>query len=174
MDDGRRCIGRKSSGERCKKAAVKGATVCATHGAAAPQVKAKAAVRAELMDWSLNDQKEDPGEVLLRLIAQSSRRVGRLAEELQQKVEEQGLEFAMNSGLARVEAEERDRLGNFATKGIAAGLKEREVRIAERQVDILGGVVAAMLEAMNPTPEQAEAAKIAFKEQLALHVGDAS
>jgi hypothetical protein len=48
MDESRRCTGTSTrSGERCKKAALKGATVCATHGGSAPQVKA-AAKRREL------------------------------------------------------------------------------------------------------------------------------
>jgi hypothetical protein len=37
-------------------------------------------------------------------------------------------------GLADLEAKERERCANFATKAIAAGLAERTVRIAERQV----------------------------------------
>lgn len=50
MDDSRRCTARSSrTGQRCKKAAVIGATVCATHGGAAPQVKRAAEIRAVRM-----------------------------------------------------------------------------------------------------------------------------
>ena len=46
MDDNRRCRAQSTrSGERCKKAAILGGTVCATHGGSAPQVRAKAAER---------------------------------------------------------------------------------------------------------------------------------
>lgn len=108
------CVG---NGGTCGNHAMDGATVCWSHGGAAPHVKAKAAVRAlaaeytsgdhkpghavwgdgnpntirraarkaELMNWGPADIKEDPGEVLLRLVAQSSRRVALYADLLQQQ-----------------------------------------------------------------------------------------
>ena len=46
LKDERRCTARsKGSGERCKRAAVVGGTVCAMHGGKAPQVKARAEQR---------------------------------------------------------------------------------------------------------------------------------
>lgn len=48
-DDHRRCTANRSRGQgRCRAWAVKGATVCVTHGGAAPQVRAAAAARVEL------------------------------------------------------------------------------------------------------------------------------
>lgn len=47
MDDSRRCTARsKRSGNRCKRAAVRGGTVCSMHGGKAPQVAAAARHRA--------------------------------------------------------------------------------------------------------------------------------
>ncbi|GAA4376873.1 hypothetical protein [Nocardioides caricicola] len=40
-----RCIARNRFGERCKKYPIEGATVCASHGGAAPQVRRKAQER---------------------------------------------------------------------------------------------------------------------------------
>jgi hypothetical protein len=40
-------------------------------------------------------------------------------------------------GLADLEAKERERCGNFASKAVAAGLAERTVRIAERQGQLM-------------------------------------
>lgn len=52
-------------------------------------------------------------------------------------------------GLAKLEADERDRCANFATKAVAAGLAERQVRLAERQ----GAMLAAVLQAVMSDPE---------------------
>ena len=50
MDDSRRCKAVRQ-GVRCKKAAIRGGFVCATHGGAAPRVKRAAAQRlADLID----------------------------------------------------------------------------------------------------------------------------
>jgi len=45
MNDPRRCHARTSAGNPCRKYAILGATVCATHGGSAPQVRAKAQQR---------------------------------------------------------------------------------------------------------------------------------
>jgi hypothetical protein len=57
-------------------------------------------------------------------------------------------------GLVRLEAEERDRCANFATKAIAAGLAERQVRLAEQQGAMLYAVLNAVLGDLNLSPQQ--------------------
>jgi hypothetical protein len=57
-------------------------------------------------------------------------------------------------GLAKLEAEERDRCASFAQKAIAAGLAERQVRLAERQGLEMAGVFRRVLEALGLTEEQ--------------------
>lgn len=57
-------------------------------------------------------------------------------------------------GLARLEAEERDRCANFATKAIAAGLAERQVRLAEQQGILIVATIRSILTDLNLTPEQ--------------------
>jgi hypothetical protein len=58
----RKCSGKNSRGKPCGNYAIKGGTVCSSHGGGAPQVKAKAAVRAEVMNWGLGDSTIDPGD----------------------------------------------------------------------------------------------------------------
>jgi hypothetical protein len=48
-------------------------------------------------------------------------------------------------GLADLEAKERERCANFASKAVAAGLAERTVRIAERQGQLMVEMVQAVL-----------------------------
>jgi hypothetical protein len=51
MKDERRCTATNRSGQRCRKAAILGGTVCRNQGGGAPQVKQKAAERlADLID----------------------------------------------------------------------------------------------------------------------------
>ena len=48
-------------------------------------------------------------------------------------------------GLADLEAKERERCANFASKAVAAGLAERTVRITERQGQLMMEMVQAAL-----------------------------
>lgn len=47
-DPSRICTARRTNGEACRKVAIKGGTVCMTHGGAAPAVRAKARTRLEM------------------------------------------------------------------------------------------------------------------------------
>ena len=74
----------KQTGQRCKRKAIPGGTVCRWHGGAASHLKVKAAIRAEVMNWGLGDSHVDPGEVLLRLVTQSAARAEMYARLLQE------------------------------------------------------------------------------------------
>ena len=170
---GRKC-GRatKSTGKPCQRAPIAGGTVCIMHGGQAPQVKKKAAVRAELESWGLGDATDDPGVTLLRLITQSRRRADALAAAIDTMIEAAGGDLTKalvgdtmtttESGetvktgeyyriLATKEAEERDRLANFCTKAIAAGLAERVVRMQEREAALAHAALIAGLDAAGIT-----------------------
>ena len=150
----------------CRNWPRRGTTVCDAHGGNAPQVKAKAAVRAEIQNWGLGDTTLDPGVVLLRLVTQSAWRVERYAAAIQRAVDDAGgdLEKALTGdtytvgedgravktgeyirAMTRLEGEERDRCASFATKAVAAGLAERQVKLAERQGAMMAGVILAVL-----------------------------
>lgn len=164
-----KCIHKKGTPGRCKKWPIRGATVCESHGGAAPQVRAKAAVRAEVLRWGLGDAHIDPAETLLRLLSQSAARAERYATELEELVaDSDSLRDALIReaygefgpvgeyvrGLARLEAEERDRCGSFAARAIAAGLNERMVRVAEKQASIAEQALMAALEDIGLSTDQ--------------------
>jgi len=163
-----RCVGTRTDGERCEKNAITGGTVCATHGGSTRIVKARAAVRAEVMRWGLGDSTVDAGEVLLRLVSQSARRAELYADELERLTRgAKTLEEALVGdskilvgdalekvgeyirGMAVLEAQERDRCAGFAAKAVAAGLAERQVRLAERQ----GALIATLIRSLLDDPE---------------------
>lgn len=165
----KKCTGTTVSGKQCQKAPIAGAQVCRLHGGSAPQVKAKAAVRAEVMSWGLGDVHVDPGETLLRLVSQAATRAQRYAAELEDLVAESpNLRSALVAeahgefgpvgeyirGLAVLEAAERDRCAGFAAKAIAAGLAERTVRLAERQGELLAQALRAVLGELELSAEQ--------------------
>lgn len=234
-----RCTGKKTSGEACRGWRVEGSDKCRRH-LPNPKARANAAVRAEVSAWGLLDKHEDPGEVLLRLVTQSSARVQRYsalleeaydaADRLKQAHEAQALVAegaldreptvdpetgkplyepadvqqakadlerifnlggvaalvgvtysASNSGalyatgeairgLAELEAKERDRCAGFATKAIAAGLAERQVRLAEKQGQMIADVLRAVLgdPELGLSAEQRAAAPATIRRHLAL------
>lgn len=81
-----RCTSRKKSGEPCKGWRTPGSDKCRRH-LFNPQARAKAAVRAEVINWGLGDTHVDPGEVLLRLVSQSAARAEKYAGLLEQAYE---------------------------------------------------------------------------------------
>jgi hypothetical protein len=106
-------------------------TVCRWHGGGAKQVKAKAAVRAELIHWGLGDTTVDPGEVLLRLVTQSAARAEMYARLLQEafdaaerlkQAHEQGasIEADGDESADTAETARRDLDRIFNTGGVAA------------------------------------------------------
>jgi hypothetical protein len=201
----------RQTGERCKNKSILGGTTCRFHGGAAPAVKAKAAVRAEVMAWGLTDATVDPSEVLLRLVTQSAARAQRYSQLLEEAFEaaerlkraheagavdideskpmaetaREDLDRIFNTGgvaalvgntygaakdvgvyatgeairgLAQLEAQERERCANFATKAVAASLAERQVRLAERQGEVIAQVVKGILDDLKLSREQQQMA----------------
>lgn len=199
QDGTQQCLAILEKGQ-CERWALRGATVCNDHGGQLPNVKRKAVVLGELMDWGLTDTTEDPGEILLRLVTQSSRRVALYSYLLMQAYEHAeliGRESQMPSfpsgvqaliggtfsatndghvyqtgeqirGLVALEAQERDRCANFATKAIAAGLAERQVRIAERVGESIVAAITAALDALGIVGEARQTALNAAAERLEL------
>lgn len=79
----------KGTGRLCEAWAIRGIDKCPKHaGKRLAEAKAEGAVRAEVMAWGLDDVHVDPGETLLRLVAQSARRVAWLSAELERQTQE--------------------------------------------------------------------------------------
>lgn len=169
----RLCTGHRTNGQLCNGFALNGSDKCRNH-LPNPAARKKAMVRAELASWGLGDTKVDPGEVLLRLVSQSAARAAfyaSLLEEQYQRADQGddettlpkriavlvGRTFALNRdgqpvpiseairALVQLEGEERDRCCRFAEKAVAAGLLERQVRLAEAQGALIADVLRAVL-----------------------------
>ena len=188
----------KQSGDRCKRAPVVGGNVCHYHGGAAPQVRAKADQRIiEQRVWELIDRmgisvETTPEEALLQQVWEAAGNVAllrKLVANLEAAVstgmvrttgvlKEPGIAVPTGNPNRRNEAaphvlvrmynEERERLVRFSKACIDAGVSERLVRLAEKQGELLVGVIEAVLadKELGLTPSQKEIGKKAIAGQL--------
>lgn len=181
-----KCVHGKDTSSRCKNWPLKGGVVCRSHGGNAPQVRAKAAIRAELMAWGLDAPTVDPGETLLKLVSQSAARAEGYALELKELASEHvNLRDALIReaygefgtvvgeyvrGLVALEAQERERCANWCVKAIAAGLAERQVRLAEKTGELMADVLRNVLgdPSLGLSSEQRRAVPDVIRRHLAI------
>lgn len=109
MDEARRCTAHRKNGDRCKKAAIKGGRVCATHGGSAPQVKNKA--RQRIMEAA------DPAAAkMVQLIDSDDERISLAAsKDLLDRSGEKApavIEISVDAAYARMVAEIEEMNGN--------------------------------------------------------------
>lgn len=157
----------KQDGLPCGAQVIPGTKGCRWHAGKRPDAaRAQGAVVKEIREWGLGDSTVDPGETLLRLVTQSAWRAGKYAGEIEHMVAEAGgdLRKALTAdqytvgedgsavkvgeyirAMVKLESEERDRCGHFAKLAVAAGLAERQVRLAEQQGAMLAAVIRAIL-----------------------------
>lgn len=162
LDPESRCTAHaKHSGERCKRTAIPGSTVCHYHGGKAPQVQAAALKRLALQEaeravvtYGLPREVE-PQEALLEELHRTAGHVAWLAfsvRELERR-EAYGPVGGSQYGFPRQEPhvwirlyqEERKHFAEVAKICIAAGIEERRVQLAEDQARELARVVTAIL-----------------------------
>lgn len=170
----------KQTGNPCKLSAVPGAVVCRFHGGGAPQVRARAAARlaqAEALE-RIHEQEvpdlDNPLAAFARLAAESVA----LKDFLAGKVGELG-EFGTTNdhGTEQVRVvvalyeRAMDRAGRFLTDWARLNLDERLVAITERQAELIGQVIDAVLADVGMTAEQQERAREALPRHLALVSG---
>ena len=189
MDDQRRCTAKaKSSGKRCKKAAVLGGTVCATHGAGKRGTKQREhaerrhekqkAARAVATYGLPRDV--DPHDALLEEVHRTAGHVawlGNIVSELDrgalvwgitEQVQKDATEFPGTDVKAQAAPNiwlelyhrERQHLVKVAKAAIDAGIDERRVRLAEEQGRVIVDVLKATLAELGVevTPEVAAVA----------------
>lgn len=129
-------------------------------------------MRAALHGWGLDSPTVDPAEQLLRLVSQSAARVAHYSAEIAAMVTERPyLRLALTESIwaqrettdaegetgydtykageyiramVILENEERDRCAKFCAVAINAGLREREVQVAERQGQMIATVLRAV------------------------------
>lgn len=133
-------------------------------------------MRAEVQSWGLDAPGVDPGETLLRLLAQAAARAARYADLLQAAYDGAddfperfrgsgiaaliGHRYATTEdgdrvevaevvrGLVDLEAQERDRCARFAKLALDAGLEERRVRLAEHQGAMVLGAMHLLIDGL--------------------------
>lgn len=171
----------------CKNDPIAGGKVCRSHGGNAPQVRAKAAIVAELKAFRLDGlNPDDPGKTLLEFMQLAKQRALLYMLELEEHIAgseslhkaliaEAWGEFGATGeyirGLAQLEAQERDRAANLAVKAVAAGLAERQVRLAERQAEVMFELIEAALAGAGVVGPAVVAGRKAAAERLRLIQG---
>ncbi|MFI7628421.1 hypothetical protein [Microbispora rosea] len=162
MTDKRRCTGTaKSTGERCKKPPLPGATVCKTHGGGAPQVIRKAAERVAEQEALKIMEKyepqappvEDPITALLGLAGEITHFKNFLGARVSE-MRAQEWRFTDDKGAEQLRAEialyERalDRTARVLSDLVKLKLEERQVRVAEQQGVMLAEVIRRTADAL--------------------------
>jgi DNA-binding TFAR19-related protein (PDSD5 family) len=177
-----RCTGHSSrTGQPCKAFAVHGATVCISHGAAAPQVRAKAMVRTYGLPRDIT-----PAAALLEEVRYAAGHVawlrGKVAEldpgsltwGISEIAHKQATEFGGTDTTERaalnvwLEAYHRERryLLDVSRAALAAGVEERLVQLAEAQGLAMVTILARVFERVGLTDAQKQLAAVVVPEEL--------
>jgi hypothetical protein len=138
---------------QCQKRAVAGATVCLSHGAAAPQVRRVADQRVALQraaELLGPDVTADPLEVLAAAVRSSAALLG--AAEAAVKAEEPDTNALHQLGEAAMLA------GRLARLALDSGIQQRLVRQAEEAGALVGGLLTRAVNALELPPDVSAAA----------------
>ncbi|NUW45574.1 hypothetical protein [Nonomuraea rhodomycinica] len=169
----------KRSQSRCHGLAIRGTAACRTHAGVSTAV-AKAKGEA-LSAWRAVPGRQDvsPAEAVMAMLQMSWARVHIYAGLLEQQLAEAdpsrgvgygeglvGHTFSASPsvgvyesgeavrGLAKLEAEERDRCVRYARVAHDMGIADREIRLAEAQGALLAGAISRILDALDLTAAQ--------------------
>lgn len=169
-----KCSARRTNGEPCQAWAIKGGTVCRSHGGSSKQVRAAASKRLEeekqaralrrglAAAYGEGVPAVDPGEAMLQAVSWKHAEVVALRLKVAELDDEQrvwGLTRVKDGGQdtgTTMEAKPHawwvmlrsaeEQLVKFAAAARAAGCDERRVEIAERQGDMIAAVLRVALD----------------------------
>jgi hypothetical protein len=175
------CNGKRVDGGRCRRTPAKGFSVCHWHGAKAPQVLARGLQRKleleartklvtkfsknQAVRLSFDDAADELEQVIVETINLKD-----IAGEAFSRLEGE-LRYAHHAGeQLRAEVAFYERMlksaGDQLIQYQKLGLDERRVRIDELKVSLILGAISRILERLELTPEQAEAARVIVPEEL--------
>lgn len=159
------CKAHTSAGRPCRRSAISGGTVCASHGGRAPQVRAAANRRLALIEahglierygQEIDVTPEEAIFAMIRVAAGNVTLLSDLVSELETAVGPDGIAGSTGSTSKLNEAaphvlivmynEERDRLVRFSKVAAEIGLSERMVRLAESQGEMIVRIFTAALD----------------------------
>lgn len=176
-----KCTGHSSkTGERCKRWPLKGSTVCTSHGAAAPQVREKAAQRyqeqqaAALARKQVGDldltQFSNPLDALEFSISYGYALASRLAKLVEQipdtELRYQGrISEQIRGEVTAAQTALRD-LRTSAAEAGKLGLAERRIGIQQATIGLLDKALSATLQKAGLDFGQVDQARQVFREEL--------
>lgn len=164
--------------KRCERGAGEGTDhlghgPCSNHLGNTPVMRQKAHKEAavEYTRTIASELDINPVDALLWAVRLSAGSVAYWVEQMN-RLETGGTDPALAVAVEDAYGRERDRLAKTSALCIQVGLAERQVRLAERQGDLMAQILEATLEHMGMKPEKIETAKrYAAKVALALPAG---
>lgn len=179
MTDHQLCGARTRQGGTCQKPPLNGATRCRLHGGASPNSLAKAqqritdaAASRELARLGITHRDIHPGDALIELVQYQASIVDfwrRKVSELEEPALTWGLTKSKTGGDDRGDTYEakpniaytlldqaQQRLAEYASAALKAGVDERRVRLAESAGALVAQAIRQVLDGLNLTPAQLE------------------
>ncbi len=152
------CGARKKNGNLCRAFAGQGTQHlgigrCKYHGGATPMHNRSAVMteaKREMVTLGAPIDVE-PHQALMGVLKVTAGHVAWLAGEVQRL---EDLEDGMARGIVSLYSDERDRLARVAKACLDANIDEREVKLAEQQMEMIASLISAVVEDLGLTPKQ--------------------
>jgi hypothetical protein len=185
-NDPRRCHARKSNGEPCSKWAIKGCTVCGSHGGKAPQVRAAAEQRMKVAAAEKAVARYglavevDPIPALLQELHRSAGAVAWLntiladANEGDLTQQSRVTGSAVPSALWEIYTRERAHFAKVAKDCASAGIEERRVQFIEEQGRQIADVIRRIVVGLGLDPGDEEVRGVVRRELTVIDGGAAA